>query len=218
MTSEGRSENSDQSGPLHPMLPNADRLIHSSSVISMADEEATTNTNTTTRRCSCSCCDFLWIVTTAEGWLKLVEAILTFLTFVIVSSFPGSYKAEYEFLIFVGTTTFVFVVLHIILRMTHLFEKLPPALRHPILGLVGCFLASLALLVGSAVVYAKGDSYNISTLKASGICGFLSAFLFFCEGMYFVILFRRVQKRGKEQVPAEDVQADEFIQPSKAEY
>ena len=25
MTSQGRSENSDQSGPLHPMLPNADR-------------------------------------------------------------------------------------------------------------------------------------------------------------------------------------------------
>ena len=26
MTSQGRSENSDQSGPLHPMLPNADPL------------------------------------------------------------------------------------------------------------------------------------------------------------------------------------------------
>ena len=28
MTSQGRSENSDQSGPLHPMLPNADRMNH----------------------------------------------------------------------------------------------------------------------------------------------------------------------------------------------
>ena len=28
MTSQGRSENSDQSGPLHPMLPNADQRKH----------------------------------------------------------------------------------------------------------------------------------------------------------------------------------------------
>ena len=153
-----------------------------------------------------------------EGWLKLVEAILTFLTFVITSSFPGSYKAEFEFLIFVATTAFIFVVLHIILRMTHLFEKLPPALRHPVIGLVGCFLASLALLIGSAVVYARGDEWNYSTLKGSGICGFLSAFLFFGEGIYFVILYRRTVKRGKEQVPPEDVEADDFVQPSKAEY
>ena len=30
MTSQGRSENSDQSGPLHPMLSNADPLVHGS--------------------------------------------------------------------------------------------------------------------------------------------------------------------------------------------
>ena len=183
----------------------------------MADEEAAT-TQTTTRKCNCSCCDFLWIVTTVEGWVKLVEAILTFLTFVIVASFPGSYKAEYEFLIFVGTTAFVFVVLHIILRMTHLFEKLPPALLHPVIGLVCCFVASLALLIGSAVVYAKGDEYNFDTLEVSGICGFLSAFLFLCEGIYFVIRYRRAPKPDKKQVPTEDVQGDDFVQPSNAEY
>ena len=35
MTSQGRSENSDQSGPLHPMLSNADRGIHAKNA--MAD-------------------------------------------------------------------------------------------------------------------------------------------------------------------------------------
>ena len=172
----------------------------------------------TTRRCQCSCCDFMWIVTTKEGWLKLVEAIMTLLTFVIVSSFPGSYKAEYEFLIFVATSVFVFVVLHIILRMTHLFEKLPVALTHPLLGLVGCSLAALALLIGSSIVFARGDQYNVSTLEASGICGFISTILFVFEAVYFLILYRRAPKHRAEQEKTENVQPDDFVQPSKPEY
>lgn len=182
----------------------------------MADEEADTTATTTERKCSCSCCDVLWIVTTKEGWLKLVEAIMTFLTFVILSSFPGSYKPEYEYLIFVATAAFIFVVLHIILRMIHVFEKLPAVLRHPILGMVGCFLATLALLIGSAVVFAKGKDYD--ELKASGICGFISTVLFFCEGLYFVFLYRRLPKRRADEKATEDGLADDFVQPTKPAY
>ena len=188
----------------------------------MAEEgtKNSTTTATTTRTCTCSCCDFPWTVTTMEGWLKLVEAIMTFLTFVICASFPGSYRAEYEFLIFVATTAFIFVVLHIILRMTHLFEKLPPEMRHPILGLASCFLAALALLIGSAVVYARGEEYYIPTLKTTGVCGFISAALFFFEGVYFVILYRRAPKRQAEQkTTEEEVEVDDFLQqPSKPLY
>ena len=86
----------------------------------MADENGTTNTEEPppTR-----CCDILWIVTTMEGWLKLVEAIMTLLTFSILASHPYSYLTEFEYLVFVATTAFIFVVLHIVLRITHLFEK-----------------------------------------------------------------------------------------------
>lgn len=179
----------------------------------MADAEATaTNTE---RKCSCSCCDVLWVVTTKEGWLKLIEAIMTFLTFVILSSFPGSYKAEYEFLIFVATTAFIFVVLHIILRMVHVFEKLPAVLRHPILGIVGCFLAALALLIGSGVVFAKGKDYGLNELEASGACGFIATVLFFLEGLYYVFLYRRLPKHRAAEKHPEDFQADEFVEPSK---
>lgn len=188
----------------------------------MADEAGTggttTTATTTTRTCSCSCCDVLWLVTTKEGWLKLIEAIMTFLTLVIVSAFPGSYKAEYEFLIFVATTAFIFVVLHIILRMTHLFEKLPPVMTQPLIGLIGCFLAALALLIGSAVVFDRGDTYNIKTLKASAICGFISAILFFLEGIYFVILYRRAPRRYAEQKTTDEEKPDDFVQPSGPEY
>ena len=184
----------------------------------MADGEPPTKTGQTgntesQRKCSCSCCDFLWIVTTKEGWLKLVEALMTFLTFVILSSFPGSYKAEYEFLIFVATAAFVFVVLHIILRMVHVFEKLPAVLRHPILGMIGCFLAALALLIGSAVVFAKGKDYGLNELEASGICGFISTVLFFCEGVYFFVIYRRLPKRHAEKM-MESGQGDDFVEPA----
>jgi len=193
--------------------------ILASALANMADGEATTTISAESqRKCSCSCCDVLWIVTTKEGWLKLVEAIMTFLTFVILSSFPGSFKPEYEFLIFVATAAFIFVVLHIILRMVHLFEKLPAVLRHPIIGIVGCFLAALALLIGSAIVFDHGKDYNVKKLEASGICGFISTVLFFCEGLYYVFLYRRLPKRRAEEKVTEEGQADDFVLPSKPAY
>jgi len=160
------------------------------------------------------CCDLQWIVTTTEGWLKLVELIMTFITFVAVSSFPGSFRVEYEFLIFVATAAFIFVVLHIILRIVHVFEKLPAVLRHPILGMVGCFLAALALLIGSAVVFARGKEYYIDKLETSGICGFISTVLFFCEGVYFFFLYRHLPTlRRTEENTMVKGEADGLVPP-----
>ena len=189
-----------------------------SSISNMADEGGVTTT--TTRKCTCSWCDVLWIVTTKEGWLKLVEAIMTFLTIVILESFPYELdsKSPYKFLVFAATAALILVVLHIILRMTHLFEKLPSALRHPVLGLVGCFLVALCLLIGSAIVYAKGDKYYVSEMEASGICGFISTLLFSCEGIYFVFLYRRATRRRAEEKISREIQADNFARPAKPEY
>lgn len=176
----------------------------------MADlGEAGHDQGTTTRN---GCWDPRWIITTNEGWLKLVEAILTFLTFVILSSFPGSFRAEYEFLIVVATTAWVFVMLHIFLRITHIFEKLPPVLTQPLLGMIACFLAALALVIGAAVVYSRGKGYEGGgTLEASGIFGFLSAGLFFCEGVYFVFRYCRVPEHRAQEKPTEALEAAAFV-------
>ena len=182
----------------------------------MADNDEEENPEQQTRKCSdrCACCDVQWIVSTKEGWLKLVEAIATFLTFVTLSSFPGRNKAEYEFLTFVASVAFIFVVLHIILRMVHVFEELPAVLRHPILGMAGCFLAALALLIGSAIVYARGERHFTEALQTSGICGFISTVLFFCEGVYFFFLYRRLPRlRRTEETTMEEGEADEFVTP-----
>ena len=180
----------------------------------MADENGTMNTEEPPPR---RCCDMLWIVTTKEGWLKLVEAIMTLLTFSILASHRFSYLTELEYLIFVATTAFIFVVLHIVLRITHLFEKLPSPLIHPLIGLVGCFLASLALLVGSAISFARGEQYygeRANKLKSSGICGFISTALFFFEGVYYIILYRRLSRRGGK---AEVKEEEDFVQPPEKE-
>ena len=177
----------------------------------MADENGTTNTEEPPPR---SCCDMLWIVTTMEGWLKLVEAIMTLLTFSILASHPISYRDELEYLIFVATTAFIFVVLHIVLRITHLFEKLPSPLTHPMIGLVGCFLASLFLLVGSAISFVQYHHYLYGSLKSSGICGFISTALFFFEGVYYIFLYRELSRRGKKE---ELLEEHDFVQPPEKE-
>ncbi|XP_015754474.1 PREDICTED: uncharacterized protein LOC107334090 [Acropora digitifera] len=177
----------------------------------MVGENGTMNTEEPPPR---RCCDTLWIVTTKEGWLKLVEAIMTLLTFSILASHPYSFLTELEYLVFVATTAFIFVVLHIVLRITHLFEKLPSPLTHPLIGLVGCFLASLALLVGSAISFAAGEKYYDNTFKSSGICGFISTALFFFEGVYFIFLYRRLSRRGGK---AELQEEEDFVQPPEKE-
>ena len=168
----------------------------------MAGENSTMSTEEPPAR---RCCDIQWTVTTKEGWLKLLEAIMTFLTFSILASHPISSRVEYEYLIFVATTTFIFVILHIVLRITHLFEKLPSPLTHPLIGLVGCFLASLALLIGSAISFARGKGYYDIILESSGICGFISTTLFFFEGVYFIFLYRRLSRRGRKAEKREDL-------------
>ena len=172
-------------------------------------------TTTTTRTCSCSCCDIPWVVTTKEGWLKLIEAIMTFLTLVLCVAYPFSNKLQYKFLTFVATTLFILMVLYIILGTTHLLEKLPAALRHPILGVVFCFFAFLTLLIGSGIVFGRGSDYHKRTLKAAGICGFISSGLFFFEGVYYFILYRRAPRRHAQQSIAEEEKPGDFLQPSR---
>lgn len=182
-------------------------------------EDVQTTSTTRTRTCSCSCCDILWIVTTKEGWLKLIEAIMTFLTCVICAAFPNpTDKLEYEFLIFAATTLFILMVLYIILGTTHLLDKLPPALRHPILGVVFCSLAFLSLVIDSGIVFARGSDFHNRTLEAAGICGFISSALFFFEGVYYFILYLRAPRRHAEQKVPQEEQPGDFQQPSTPEY
>ena len=83
------------------------------------------------------------------------------------------------------------------------------------LGMIGYFLLSVTLFVGSGIVYHDGNIYKGGDVMiASGICGFIAASLFFCEAIYylFALVCRRSPPRHDDGVtlatekhgPAED--------------
>ena len=166
---------------------------------------------------SCTCCDCLWLVKNVEGWFKILEFFTTFLSFVILSAFPGSNKSQYEFHVFVATTACIFVVLHILLRIFHLYEKMPEVLIRPRVGFYCCIIAVGVLLISSGVVMAY--SGNIDSLKASAALGFIAAILFACEAVWLYICSRRAasQNATNRTVDEEEVR-DDFIQPSRPDY
>ncbi|XP_001627794.2 uncharacterized protein LOC5507101 [Nematostella vectensis] len=150
------------------------------------------------------CCNCLWLVTSCEGLLKLLQLLATFLSFVIICGGLNSakYKLEpkYDFMVFVGVTAFVFVGLHIILRMIHCFEKLPGFLLNPMVGAILCTLAFVAFVIASSIVYAY--SYNWDTLLAAASCGFISAGLFLFEAILMFIRYKRGSRSDARETTA----------------
>ena len=147
-------------------------------------------------RVYCGCCDCMWLIATCEGWLKWLEWISTFLAFVIICARIKYYSSapEYNFMVFVGVTAYVFITIHIILKMTHLFERLPVVLIHPYVGMFCCLLAVIAFLSASSVVFVhgRGDEY----LEASAACGYIAMFLFLLEALYLFCRVKRQQSQG----------------------
>lgn len=143
----------------------------------------------------CGCCDWMWLIATVEGWLKILQWITTFLSFVIILAhfnFPITLYAhlpEYNFMLFVAITSWIFVTLHIFLKLPHLFEKLPAFLLHPILGVVFCLVGAVAFLIASSVVLAY-HRYQ-PELKAAAASGYIAMFLFILEALYIFCRGRR---------------------------
>lgn len=155
----------------------------------------------------CGCCDLLWVVTTVEGVLKLAQFFTTFLTFVILSAHYESSRAYFEFLIFIGTTAWIFVILHILLKMTHIYEKLPYVLIQPKVPLALLSIGVILFLVASSV--ALGFASGRGEVIAAVSFGYISMFLFLFEFIMLFIRYRR-EPAQSEAPRSEDVKPDEF--------
>ena len=153
-------------------------ILSTRKTIFMADREDSPNS----RRC----CNWAWMLTTVEGWVKLIETVATFLAAVLTRSFAYySAKMEYKYQVGVATCACILVFLHIIIRSLRCFEKVLP-----LLGMIGCFLLSVTLFVGSGIVYHDGNIYmKGEVMIGSGICGFIAASLFFFEAIYYLFVF-----------------------------
>ena len=167
-------------------------------------------------RCGCCrVCDWLWLVKNVEGWFKILEFFTTFLSFVILSAWPGSYNTQYEFHVFAATTACIFVVLHILLRVFHLYEKMPAVLIQPRVGFYCCILAVIVLLISSSVVFGYSD--GIGALRASAALGFMAVILFAVEAVWLYIYSRRAARQASQTRTTEEVR-DDFVQPSRPDY
>lgn len=176
---------------------------------------STTTSERREYRVFCGCCDCLWIVTTFEGLLKLLQWIAFFLAFVIIlATFDvpiSAYKnyPEYDFMLFVAITSWVISSIHIVLKLTHIFERLPRFLIQPIVGVVCCLLGAVCFLTASSVVLGYG--YGNTGLVASAACGYIAMFLLLIEA--FVMFCRR--RRAAETDEKTFETAENVPQPKK---
>ncbi|XP_020915159.1 uncharacterized protein LOC110252663 [Exaiptasia diaphana] len=158
-------------------------------------------------RVYCGCCDLLWPVTTIEGWFKLLEFITSFLCFVILSSYHESGRPYFEFLIFVGTTAWIFVILHIFLKVTHIYEKLPYVLIQPLVEFVLLGVGIFSFLLASSVAF--GYAFNRDVIIAAAAFGYITMVLFAVELVWKFLRYRR-NPPEREAPRTENVRADEF--------
>lgn len=156
----------------------------------------------------CGCCDLLWPFTTIEGWFKVLQFITSFLCFVLLSSYHESGRPFFEFLIFVGTTAWIFVILHIVLKMTHIYEKLPYVLIQPLVTFVLLGVGILSFLIASSV--ALGYAYSRGIILASAACGYITMFLFVGELIWRFFLYRRGTTTTRQTTRTENVRTEEF--------
>lgn len=150
----------------------------------------------------CGCCDLMWLVATLEGWLKMLEWISSFLAFVFVCVSPfGKFLSlfpEYNFMVFVGVAANILVTIHIVLKITHVFETLPGTLIHPLFRIVCCILGVVAFLCSSSIVLAH--SWHLPLLHMSAACGYTAMFLFLLETGYLLIEWKRQKGQATESI------------------
>lgn len=148
----------------------------------------------------CRFCDFMWLVATFEGWLKMLEWISTFLAFVFIcTSYYGtllSFFPEYNFMVFVGVAAHILVTIHIALKMTHVFETLPVTFTHPFFRLTCCVLGVLAFLSSSSVVLARSN--HLTLLEMSAASGYVAMSLFLLESCCLLFEWRRKKGQATE--------------------
>lgn len=129
--------------------------------------------------------DFKYLYLTLSGRLKIAEFITSLLAGALVPSTVYKHAAGFSFVSFVAWTTFINVVLDIILHLVRVWEKLLFVSRYPQVLVCLCFLGSISLFVAGIVEisiskYAKypGLGYA-SAFFALACCALLAVECFY---------------------------------------
>jgi len=164
------------------------------------------------------CCDVDYLLYTWEGRLKIVELLATILSLICVASTGESIAnaAKLEFFIVVGTTCMIFIFIHIFLRITHIYEKLPLILICTRTRAILCAVGVVFLLISSSIVVADT---SVGSLIAGGVFGFFNMFVFFFEGLYSFHLHRKgVREAQRNTKPSTANEEEPYVDPASAPY
>lgn len=98
--------------------------------------------------------DFKYLYTSWNGRFKIVEFFTSLLAGALVPVTVENYAGGFSFVSFVAWTTFINVVLDIILHLVRVWEKLVFVRSYPQVLVCLCFLGSVSLFVAAIVEIA----------------------------------------------------------------
>jgi hypothetical protein len=144
----------------------------------MAEEAKGTATGTDEER---PFLDFKYLYTSWVGRLKIAEFFTSLLAAALVPHTVSKHSGGFDFMSFVAWTTFINVVIDIILHLVRVWEKLIFIHSYPQVMVCLCFLGSVSLLVASLVElglsqYAEDPGLGYASAIFGLMCCLLLAF------------------------------------------
>lgn len=148
---------------------------------------------------------------TLEGIDKLIEFVVVLFGLIFMASVSAINASAIKFFIFVHTTAWIFIIIHILLNVLGLFHRLPLIVISNLTYLILCSIAGLVFLICSSVTLSKYNDWQVKTGSAFGL---IATVLFIVEAVYHFIQHRRGDNReeaGKAEAPRSQ---DEENRPS----
>ena len=140
--------------------------------------------------------DFKYLYTSWVGRFKIGEFFSSLLTGALVPGTVYKHGSGFSFISFVAWTTFINVVIDIILHLVRVWEKLIFIHSYPQVMVCLCFLGSVSLLVASLLEIGISQYAEHPALGyASAIFGFMCCFLLAAECFIHYRSYREKQQQ-----------------------
>ena len=159
-------------------------------------------------------CCHIGYLKTIEGIFKLLEFIVVLLGLIIMASAgtAAHQVGPIEFFIFVHTTAWVFITLHIVLRLLNILHRFPAVLYNHMLYMILSGIAVLSFLICSSIVLGRFKGW--SKADASGALGLIAMFLFGIECIYHFMKWRRGDSPSDSKTTQETSKKDDLAEQS----
>ena len=139
--------------------------------------------------------DFSYVVRNWFGRIKLLQFIFVTLAGIISPSVIYGLYSRYAFFVFIVWTSFIYIILDLLLHFTSLWRRLPKLMTSPSVLIVPLLVGILAFLIGSSLIASASfilRGYRSTTSVLAAICGFIVMVLY---GVEAFLHFRTMNNR-----------------------